>query len=576
MLKFSSITFQEIKEEIELYLKRVYNKAGEVFSPASPFGQLLFVTEQLFQLSMLYLKNAIRQFDMSDVTANNKKIIRSNAIVAGHNPSRNISASGVLKFVLRASSNPQQDIPGGKITIFNKTLIKNKTNGLDYIIDLGGADKVTYNIVNGTNFYVNILQGKYTYSDFTGTGEPNQSYQANIQGNKSIENFNVEVTVNGEEWSIKNHIYEMIPGEKACVVRTAFNGGIDVIFGNGNFGEIPDIASTIRVTYLESDGSSGNIYRRTVNDWTIIEDVLDGFGTSIDITQFFDVNISADINFGADEESIEFTRNILPINSNNFVLALPQQYAYWIKRLGVFSYVNAYNQDGTVIITATPNIRLFKNRNADYFTVDKSAFVLDSYEISKIDKYLKTSGVIQLSKQYKIESPILSYYIMNVFLVVYDDSNMETIRMDIQNSVSEYFLNFSRVDRVPTNDLINIISEIDGVDSVEVQFISKQNEDYHAEYIIKDQNRRNPNFVDNDQSLTDIKPFPNYNPNETRGLDPILGDIIFDANEIPIIRGGWKDRNGVYYDVDPSDSDSSLTSLNIIKKGQTSRKNNKV
>jgi hypothetical protein len=36
-----------------------------------------------------------------------------------------------------------------------------------------------------------------------------------------------------------------------------------------------------------------------------------------------------------------FTKNILPIASNNFVLGLPQQYAYEIKKLGVFSHVNA-------------------------------------------------------------------------------------------------------------------------------------------------------------------------------------------------------------------------------------------
>jgi len=51
----------------------------------------------------------------------------------------------------------------------------------------------------------------------------------------------------------------------------------------------------------------------------------------------------------------------------------------------------------------------------------------------------------------------------------------------------------------------------------------------------------------------------------------VLGDIIFEPNEIPIIRGGWYDRNGVYFS--NSLNDMSLKSINIIKKGVVDAKN---
>lgn len=566
MLEFNSITFQNIKEETERFLRRIYNKADQVFSPASPYGQTIRVTQELYQLSILYLKNSINQFDMSNANSTNRKIIRSNAIVAGHNPSRNISATGILRFVLRAGTTIEEDIPGGKLTILNKTRIKNKTNGLDYIIDLGGRDQVTYTITNSTQFIVNVTQGKYENSNFTGTGENNQSYSVNIPGQKEAENFNFEVSVNGDFWTTRNHIYEMLPDEKACVVRTGFNGGIEVIFGNRSFGSVPPLGSTIRVSYLVSDGSDGNIFRRTVNDWNILEDVIDGFGQSIDITQFFDVNIMADINFGANGESVEFTRNVLPITNRNFVLGTAQQYAYQIKRLGVFSHVNAYNDNGTVIIVATPNIKLFKNRNSDYFTISRDAFFLDNYEKSKIDSYLKNGGNIQLTQKYKITSPELSYYIMNVFVVVYDDATMDNVSNEIQEKVSEYFLDFNRMDRVPKRDLINVISEIEDIDSVDIQFISKKNEDYHGSFI----KRQNNQESDTTNSTDVISSSADYNPNEIRGLDSVLGDIIFEPSEIPVIRGGWRDRNGIFYS---EGTDKEFSSINIIKRGVTDRKN---
>jgi len=362
----------------------------------------------------------------------------------------------------------------------------------------------------------------------------------------------------------------MLPNEQACIVRTGFNGGIDVIFGNEGFGAVPRIGSPIEVRYIVTDGSNGNIFRRTRNDWKFIGDVIDGEGATLDPTQVFNIDIYTDINFGADEEDILFTKNILPIASNNFVLGLPQQYAYEIKKLGVFSHVNAYEETGTIFIVATPNIRLFKNQNSDYFTIDIKAFELDTYEKSKIDKYLKIGGNLQLTRKYRIDSPDLSYYVMNIFVISYSDSTDDSVNAQILDKISEYFLNLKRIDRIPKLDIMRELSSIRDIHSVDIQFISKKNEDYHRDNLIKISNKEktyNSNFK-NDISTPRT---PSYNEKETLGLDPILGDIIFKPNELPIIRGGWSDRSNVYYS---SDIDGNqMKSVNIIKKGKIDSKN---
>jgi hypothetical protein len=562
-MNLTEITFDKVKAEIELYLKQEHSKAGVLYSNASPYGQILSVLENLYQLSILYLKNSIKQYDLSDPNSLNARIIRNAAIFAGHIPGRNISATGTLKFTVKTSADVSKDVPGGRITLKNRQALKNKTNGLEYAINLG-ADKQTYKITSNSQFFASIIQGKWERKVFTGTGDPNQSFQVNIRGvQKDVENFNYEVLVNGEYWSVKKHLYDLLPDEKACVIRTGFNSGIDVIFGNSGFGMIPIIGSTIEVNYLVSDGSIGSIFRRTSNDWTFIDPALDGFGNTIDMSNVFDISIYTDINFGADKESTEFTKNVLPIVSNNFVLGLPQQYAYQIKKLGVFSHVNAYEKYGTIYIVATPNIKLFKNQNSNYFTIDKRAFELDAYEKSKIDLYLRTGGNILLSKRYQINSPDLSYYVMNVFVITYSDSQTDSVNSQIYDKVSEYFLNFNRLDRVPKSDLVASLSTINEIHSVDISFVCKKNEDYHKEQMQQDQNRRNA-FASK-AALKLSRPNPNYNPQTTLGIDPILGDIIFEPNEIPIIRGGWYDRNTIYYSDDIEDS--GLKSINIINKG---------
>lgn len=567
-MKFVEISFANIKNEIERFLRTEHNKAGVLYSPASPFGQILDVLANLHQLSILYLKNSIKQFDLSDPNSNNERIIKNAAIFAGHIPGRAISATGNLKLVVKSGIDLESELPGGRFTISNKTTLRNNTNGLFYSVNLG-QDRATYIVNNNSQIFLPITQGRFQRINFTGSGNPNQTFQVNVSGTEDVENFNVEVLVNGEFFEIKKHIYDMIPNEKACVVKTGFNGGIDVIFGNGNFGMMPPISSSIEISYLVTNGQDGNIFRRTVNDWTFVDDVLDGFGNTLDITKVFDVLIFNDINFGSNRESVSFTRNILPIASNNFVLGLPQQYAYEIKKLGVFSHVNAYEDDSIIYIVATPNIKLFKNRNADYFSVNTNAFILDDYEKSKIDKYLRSNGNIQLTRRYRIDSPQLSYYVLNVFVIRYSDSNDDSVKAQIIDRVSEYFLNFNRIDRIPKSDIIRELSSINDIHSVDIQFISKKNEDYHKNNLNRTQNK-----VDSSESVinpTLVQVDPTYQPNLTLGLDPVLGDIIFEPNEIPIVRGGWYDRNGVYFST--SMNDMSLKSINIIKKGVVDSKN---
>ena len=569
MAKFIEITFERAKNEIQRYLKNEYAKADILFTNSSPYGQVLGVVENLHQLSLLYLKNAIKQFDLSNPNALNEKIIRNAAILAGHNPGRAISATGTLKFTLKTNIDLDKELPGGRITFKNRMPIKNKTNGLEYSFNIG-TEKVTYKVTPNFQFFIPIIQGKWLNTTFTGTGTINQSYSVNIRGQRDVENFNYEVLVNGEFWSVKKHLYELLPDEKACVVRTGFDGGIDIIFGNGGFGMIPKIGEIIQVNYIETSGAVGNIFRRTFNDWKFIEDAIDGFGRTIDPTKIFDISIYTDINFGADKENLLFTRNILPIVSNNFVLGLPQQYAYEIKKLGVFSHVNAYEEYGITYIVATPNIKLFKSQNANYFTVDKRAFELDNYEKSKIDKYLRTAGNIQLTKKYVITNPVLSYYVMNVFIVTYSDSSIQSVSNEIIDKVSEYFLDFNKMDRVPKADLIKEIISLYDIHSVDIQFVSRKNEEYHKAQITRIQNKRNLSSSRLNVNVS-VKPDPGYNPNDKKGLDPVLGDILFDPNEIPIIRGGWYDRNDVYY----SDNidDKGLKSINIISRGTIDAKN---
>ena len=47
-----------------------------------------------------------------------------------------------------------------------------------------------------------------------------------------------------------------------------------------------------------------------------------------------------------------------------------------------------------------------------------------------------------------------------VFIIRYSDSSDDSVQSQVIDTVSEYFLNFSRIDRIPKSDLVKIISNI--------------------------------------------------------------------------------------------------------------------
>jgi hypothetical protein len=578
---FSSIAFTNLKREVETYLKTEHNKASILYSPASPFGQILSVIENLHQLSILYLKNTIDQFDLGTANNTNERVIKNTAVLAGHIPFRSISSSGTLRFVVKGGIDLEKELPSGTISFNNKTGLKNNTNSLFYSLDLGRI-KLDFNVKTTRSFFIPIIQGKWEETSFTGTGEPLQTYVIQDKGSKEIENFHVEVQVNGETWEVKKHLYDLLPDEKSCVVKTGFNSGVDIIFGNSGFGAQPPLTSSIIVRYLSTDGSAGNIYRRTLNDWKFIDDVFDANGNFIDVEKIFDIEIYNDINFGADREDYRFTRSLLPIASNNFVLALPQQYAYELKRLGVFTYVNATEKNGTIFIYLVPDITIFKRDDETYFNIPiknttagsvttTSAFELDSYERSKIVNYLKSSGVIQLTKKFIVKSPTLSFYAMNVWVITYSDATNDSVKSQIANVVSDYFLNFNKMDRIAKSEMVVLLSGIGDIHSVKIEFVSKKNEDYHISGLnsLSGLAAFDASKFFKDPSVSDSS----YDPSKTIGIDPQLGDIIFEADELPVIRGNWYDRSGNYYSDDDPTNSSNMTSVNVFFKGQVDSKN---
>jgi hypothetical protein len=605
ILDFIELQYDKLSEQIKNWLQAKYSKSDINFSEASPFGQILKVDKELFTHNIIYNKNSVNQISIDYAT--DERMIDNIARISGHNPTRPISATGTLNLKLKTGVDISNQIGNSTIKINNRTLLKNKTNNLYYNI-VFGTDYVIYNVTPNMSISVNIIQGKYESQTYTGTGYKDQSFSVNVDGIQNIENFNYAVFYNGLLLDGKDNLVDMLPDEFAFYSKTGFLGGVDIYFGTGDFGFVPAIGSTIEVRYLLSDGKDGNILNNKINDFQFIDSVYDGNGDILAMETLFDVFVENDINFGANKENKVFTKNLIPLVSRNFVLATPDQFIYQLSKLNMFSLINAYNTldvnninndsyinqfvtdvfgqnvtnrdfiiselktyfpniyDNVIYLYLIPDVKNYFLSDYNYFTIPFDAFYLDQNEKTKVLDYLKMLGTISITTNVKIVDPVISRYVVNIYVRRYSTYFEDNIRNQIINLVSDYFINNNRFDRVVNSELIKLIKEqVPGVDSVNLDFVSKKNEDYHRDHNILSQNSN----VTNTNDTTLLPPTVNnpnrYDPNLILGIDPVQGDIITEKNEYAVLRGGWYDRNGIYYNDVPILN--GLSTINIVWTG---------
>jgi hypothetical protein len=561
----NKITFSEVTEKVQQFLVRTYNQAGSVFTTASPFGQILQVLNSYSQLFFLYLEDSL--VEMNILTASKERSIYGWSRLAGHNPTRALTAQGTIKIKFKPTAT--SDINASYILMLDETKLVCESNNFPYFIQLGNSlQNIKINLSNQDFITLKIIQGEIQTQSVTGNGNALQSF--NFQAKKPIENEMVFVTVNGEPYEIVDSLYDMRKNEKLCILKTGISGGIDLYFGNEDYGIIPPVGAKISVKYVLTDGFEGNIFSKSNQvkfKWK--DSAYTNTGEEIDLNEVFDTYIEKPIILGADSEDSALTKLIAPKTSRAMVLANPDNYIALLSRFN-YSYVNAYttydddylDDDNIIYLFLIPDVQRRLNSNTDYFTTPLINFYLDVDEKEAIQTYINKTGQQIVTTELSIVDPILTKYTLNVFLRVYDTIDQNTLKNEVINQITEYFLKVTRRDKVPKSDIIALVEAIKGVDSVNVSFVSEVNEDaINDGYYIQ-----RVNTIDRIRGLQQVV---EYKINLTPGQDPNLGlddfgDIKIGLNELPVIRGGWYDRFGNFYQ-DGIDF-NQYSSVNIIIK----------
>jgi len=515
------------------FLQKTYNQSRNVFTTASAWGQILFVLENLSQLILYFIEDSITELNIYEATRDYS--VRSLARIAGYDPARAMAAQGevAVSWNLKSTS-----VGGGAVIIQENTRIQCEQNGLAYTLMINGP-RVKVSLTRGTSFKFKTIQGAFSTTTFTGTGNALQSFNVPVKGGVFLDQFNVKVTVNDNRWKQYSSLYDIPLEGEGYLVMSGINEGIDIYFGNSNFGKVPPPGSFIKVEYLQTSGSLGNLRSTATSKITykFLDQGTDLFGNAVNLNDYLQIVNTVDPSFGADEEPIAITRLAAPKTSRAFVFANSANYEIYLQKFNIFSQIQAFStfddeyldDDNVVYLYLVPDVTVGLTSNEDYFSIPLSSFLLTQAQKLAILNLLEDSGSMIATTVVKIIEPKISRYVGNAIITTFEGFDPEIIKDKIQSTISTYFINLKRRDKIPKSDMIALIESVPGVDSVSFYFVGQANEAYHA-------------TIDN---------LPNTSVSELNtniGFDE-FGDIIIGRGELVVIRGGWSDRYGSAYEV---------------------------
>ena len=596
IFKLNRIKFSELYQDALAYIKATYAAVGQQFNTASPFGQLLQVVLHLGRMIFYYIEDSITGLNIR--TAYRPDQVKGLAMLAGHDTSRPISARGACQIYYVDTGNYQ--LNGLTCYIPNKTKIISKRNGLTYTVLFGANNgKITMNA--GNYLEANLIQGQIKLQQATGTGEPLQSYNFAERNYQEVDQYYINVYVNGEPWEIYKSILDLGFNQKGCIVRTGINAGLDVFFGNGAMGAIPPKGSIIIIEYVVTDGENSNLFKDEINigdNWEWDGEGMLPSGDQVKLNKNFKIRLTTDIIFGTYGEDLALTQLIAPHVSRSYVLASETNYNYFFKRMNMFSDIEifrgsytvngasvmelakdkaledynasreAYNnaievygdgsdqvaiahkemekkyqiyeyastklsdntyRDNTIYIFLVPDIKKRMAASSNYFTCDESLFVLSDDEQENIINLINSSGQRIITVENRIIQPKIVRFALNVQVKIWENYEEQDIYAEAIEKLSNYFVNRERKDMIPISDIISIFeNDVQGIDSVKAQFVADVN----------NTNIYGNNFDGIDEYGDIIL---------TRTIKNNNGQIMNVKDILPLIRGGFVDKNGTEY-----------------------------
>lgn len=495
------------------------------------FTQLINVLGGVTQNIFSYIEDSLTE--QNKYTATRKRSIYNLASISGYNPSTGTTTTMVVKVTPKPNN-----LQSTKVIIPNHTKLSCEDNGMVYNIVLP-QESIIMDLNTGSSKYFTVVEGEFETQSFICRG--GQLYTQNVTFNNDCDINFLKVYVNNELYEYADSLYDMRPDAKQYTVKTSLKKGIDITFGNTQYGHALNLNDVIKVEYLLHNGEGGNLTGENV-ELKFLETLNDTTGEYVDTENIFVITVENQdmVHSGTYSESLEQVREMIGLNSRSLVLADAKNYKHFLSRFSFCGYNRTWSEPGSLVVTSLI-IKNLKRQNKDYFDLTESDFFLSESQKHSIINHLNNTGQQLAGTVLNIVDPVLKKYCMYVYVKLKDGNyNTDEISTKIKTHIGNFFLDIENDYFIPKSDIIYMLkTNIEEIDGVSIYILSEANETA----LIKNEYTNEVFTYNISTGRYDIKTEKIYlydGENPHIGLDTHGNILLNNPNTFPVLMGGWQ------------------------------------
>lgn len=472
------MSYNGVSQQVDAWVQGLLNTSKRQYGKYTVFGIILEAFKQLSTLIFTQIVVGTREHNI--LTAEQTASIRGLAQLACYKTVSACESTGKISIEFAANAATELS---PTVYIKNHATFRCKENNLIYSICM--SEDFQQCILNDTSisrrYEFVCKQGEYASQQFVTNNVPLETFVIS-ERNDFVSEDSIVVTVNDKVWTKYMSFAEMDRYSNGYVISWSFDGKLQLMFGNGVTGVMPDINSVVNVTYLKCAGYDGNLLVQNDATFEWQDGMFDSGMNSINPKASITFEQVTNIVGGYNGDDIETIRNNAGAINRSLVLHSAESIAVYMSRFGQYKVIDIWSNTESQIIhvIAVPNIldKFIKAGTLvyNYWSLPLNEFTLSSTDISYLQAQIKAIKDYVLLTEIKFETVKLIYFQCYILCrKKYTLQNAADIKQSVMSIVTEHIQDNWADNKqfISRSALIKVIEQLDLLETVDVKFDSE-------------------------------------------------------------------------------------------------------
>ena len=471
------LSYNALTQQLDAWLMNVLNTNKRQYGKYTVFGILIESFKQL--CTLIFTQIVVGTKEHNILTAEQTASVRGLAQLACYKAVSAVESSGQIQLDFSADASTKLSP-----TVYIKRGAKLKCNENSLVYSIAMNDDFQQCVLNNDaishTYTFAIKQGEYANQQFVSNGTSLQMFDL-IERNDFISESSIVVEVNNNVWTKYMSFAEMQRDTEGYIVQWSFDGNLQIVFGNGTTGKLPEQNAIINVTYLKCAGYDGNVLIDNDASFEWLDGMFDAQMQSINPKDSLTITQITDIVGGYNGDDIETIRQNAGAINRSLVLHSAESIKLYMQRFSHYSIIDIWsNTDSQIIhVVAVPNIRdkYIKAGSLvySYWNLPLSEFVLSNTDIEYLQNAIKSNQDYVLLTEIKFDMISLIYFKLYILCKKkYELQNNQDIKQQILSTVTEHIQNSWDTEKqfISRSAIIAQIEALNLVETVDATFDS--------------------------------------------------------------------------------------------------------